>query len=91
MEVSGHSVPLPGRVPLPSTWGEPREHYHGPAKLKLGELGPIADICERPGLKVTLSVSCSTGDIDTMTAANIPATAAIRSVFTYPTDRTGSC
>jgi len=82
---------LPGNVALPSTWGELRGHYAGPATLDLGELGPMARVCELPWLTFSLEFAYDAADMDTMTAASIPATASIRSVFIHKPGSTEPC
>jgi hypothetical protein len=92
--VSGYPVLVPGKVPLPPTWGELRKHYDGPAKLRLGELGPIANICALPGLRFALSFPYTVDDRDTMTAVGIPVTATIERILIWrsdPSDTTTSC
>src|SRR2546426_68986 len=70
--VSGSRILLPGHVPLPSTWGELRRAFPGPAMLSLGELGARAEICQLPGLSFQLLLNYGAADIDTMTAESIP-------------------
>jgi hypothetical protein len=82
---------LLGRVRLPSTWGELRAHYPGPAKLQLGELGPIARLCELPWLGFSLEFYYNAADMDTMTAASIPPTASIRNLFIHRPGKTDPC
>ena len=89
--VGGDGIILSGDVQLPHTWGELREHYRGEAKLELGDLGPLAQICELPGMRFSLSFSYREADSDTMTAASIPPTARIESILVYPSDRSTPC
>jgi hypothetical protein len=85
------AILLPGKVPLPRTWGELRKHYNGPARLEISELGPMANICGLPGLTFSLSFSYGPADIGTMTADGIPATALIGSIIITPADTNTSC
>jgi len=89
-QVFGRPI-LPDKVPLPAAWGALRTHYAGPAKLQLGELGPIARICELPWLEFSLEFAYGAADVDTMTAASIPATASIRSLFIHKPGNTEPC
>ena len=89
-QVSGRPI-LPGNVVLPSSWGELRAHYAGPANLELGELGPIVRICKYPWLAFSLDFSYSDADVDTMTADGVPSTASITSLLIQRPGGAGRC
>jgi hypothetical protein len=89
--VWGEHTLLPGRVPLPDTWGKFREIYPGDAFLTIGELGAQGEVCALGGPRLQLEYDYTRSESGRVTATSIPEYARIVQVIVYPSDAGAQC
>jgi len=89
--IAGTGILLPGRVPLPDTWGDFREHYRGDVELSIDELGVHFEACELPGLVFFVTVDYGGEDTDKWTADSLPGGAPVGQIGVYPRQKSTSC